>query len=270
MNTPADPFLDALVRGLSADPQVVGLVLAGSSAETSRRDRWSDHDFLVITADGTPEGYRTDLSWLPQGERLPSGDTLAFWFRETPHGLKALYRSGLLLEFAVFDRAEFAACALNHYAVAIDRGGITELARDVHARTAARSAAEAASLPAEPLAQLRALLSLVYIGTGRARRGERLSANVFVRDYATAHLLRLLRAVVLDDGPATAALDDLDPWRRFEQTAPALAAAIDGALALPVDEAGPALLRVADAALRQGWAAYPADETALVLDLLEA
>lgn len=264
MTAPADPFIDALVDGLSADPQVIGLVLAGSSAETSRRDRWSDHDFLVITADGTPEGYRTDLSWLPQGERLPDGDTLAFSFRETPHGLKALYRSGLLLEFAVFDREEFAGCALNHYAVAIDRGGIADLAREIHARSVGGPAAAAP----DPLSSLRAFLSLVYIGTGRARRGERLSANVFVRDYATAHLLRLLRVVVLGDDPATAVLDTLDPWRRFEQAAPELAAGIDAALSLPIEEVGPALLRVADPVLRERWPDYPAQDTALVLDLL--
>lgn len=266
MSEPADPFIDALVASLSADPQVIGLVLAGSSAETSRRDQWSDHDFLVITADGTPEGYRTDLSWLPQGERLPDGDTLAFSFRETPHGLKALYRSGLLLEFAVFDRAEFAACALNHYAVAIDKGGIADLARDVHARTA--TSATAAS--PDPLASLRAFLSLVYIGTGRARRGERLSANVFVRDYATAHLLRLLRVVVLGDDPAATVLDSLDPWRRFEQAAPELGAGIDAALSLPIEQVGPALLRIADPVLRERWPDYPAQDTALVLDLLTA
>jgi hypothetical protein len=270
MHDDSDPFIEALVGGLSADPRVVGLVLAGSSAETSRRDQWSDHDFLVVTDDGSPEGYRTDLSWLPQGERLPDGDTLAFWFRETPHGLKALYRSGLLLEFAVFDRAEFAACALNHYRVAIDRGGITDLARDVHARTLSATATAARSLPAEPLALLRAFLSLVYLGTGRARRGERLSANVVIRDYATTNLLRLLRAVVLGEDPATAVLDDLDPWRRFERAAPALAGRIDTALALPVDQAGPALLRVADAALRDHWPDYPAADTAIVLDLLTA
>jgi hypothetical protein len=261
-----DPFMDALVRELSADPRVVGLVLAGSSAETARRDQWSDHDFLVVTEDGTPEGYRADLSWLPQGERLPDGDRLAFSFRETPHGLKALYRSGLLLEFAVFDRAEFAACALNHYSVVIDRGGITDLAREVHSRT---TSATTISAP-DPLASLRAFLSLVYIGTGRARRGERLSANVFIRDYATAHLLRLLRVVVLGDDPATAVLDDLDPWRRFEQAAPDLAARIDSALARPIEEVGPDLLRVADGELRERWPAYPAQDTALVLALLTA
>ena len=52
-----------------------------------------------VTQDGTPERYRTDLQW------LPDADTIGWWFRETAHGLKVLYRGGLLLEFAVFDQS---------------------------------------------------------------------------------------------------------------------------------------------------------------------
>lgn len=118
---------------------------------------------------------------------------------------------------------------------------------------------------------LRMFLSLVYIGTGRARRGERLSANVLIRDYATGRLLRLA-ADLLPDGTGAggpgAGRDALDPWRRFEQVAPDLAADLDAALARPIDEVGPALIRVADAFLRVRWAEYPADEAAGVLALL--
>jgi hypothetical protein len=148
----------------------------------------------------------------------------------------------------------------------IDRGGIADLAREVHSRTAGAAVAVAP----DPPTSLRAFLSLVYIGTGRARRGERLSANVFLRDYATAHLLRLLRVVVLSDDPTTVVLDDLDPWRRFEQAAPDLAARIDSALARPIEEVGPALLEVADSVLRERWSDYPEQDTALVLSLLRA
>ena len=259
-----DPFLDALVRRLEVDADVVGLVLAGSSAETERRDRWSDHDFLVITADGTPERYRTDLYWLPHA------DDLGFWFRETPHGLKALYRSGLLVEFAVFDRSEFAACALSHYAVAIDRGGIADLADEVHRRTAARQQDVSAHPTAgDALASFRAFLSLVYIGTGRARRGERLSANVFLRDYACGHLLRCARTLLRDSDVRTGGLDPLDPWRRVETVLPDLAAAIDHALARPVEQVGEALLDAADRHLAPGWAGYPRDDADLVRTLLD-
>lgn len=248
-----DPYLDALVSELSADPQVIGLVLAGSSAQTDRRDQWSDHDFLVVTVDDVPEHYRTDLSW------LPDHTDLAFSFRETAHGLKGLYRSGLIVEFAVFDRAEFAACALNHYAVAIDRGGITELAAEVHARSGHPH-------PLDALSSFRAFLSLVYIGAGRARRGERLSANVMLRDYAMANLLRTLHSTLIPEEAAT--VDGLDPWRRIEQVLPGPAAALDAALAHPVDEVGLALLGAAEAVLAGRWPDYPAEEAAVVRGLL--
>jgi hypothetical protein len=250
---PVDPFIAELVGRLEADPQILGLVLAGSSAQTERRDRWSDHDFLVISVDGVPESYRTDLSWLPH-----HGD-IAFAFRETAHGLKALYRSGLLVEFAVFDRSEFAACHLNHYSVAIDRDGIADLAADVRARSLAPADVDVVS-------SFRAFLCLVYIGTGRARRGERLSANVVIRDFATAALLRAVHALLTES--ERSGLDVLDPWRRVEAAVPGLAAEIDAALTLPVDRTGAALLEAADRFLAHRWPDYPAGDTALVLSLL--
>ncbi len=253
MTTAEDPFIRQLLDTLDADPQVVGLVLAGSSAQTGRRDQWSDHDFLVITDDGVPERYRTDLSWLPEPAQI------GYWFRETPHGLKVLYRSGLLVEFAVFDRGEFAACALNHYAVVIDRGGIAEIASEVHDRSMRPR-------PVDRMTQFRNLLSLLYVATGRARRGERLSANVLARNYATDHLLRLLR-VLLPEGDV-GQLDELDVWRRFETADPALAAQIDEALARPVEDAARALLDVADRELTARWPDYPAGETRLIRTLL--
>jgi hypothetical protein len=243
----ADPFLVDLIRRLDADPRVVGLVLAGSSAERSRRDRWSDHDFLVITQDGTPEQLRTDLSW------LPDADDIGYWFRDTPHGLKALYRSGLLLEFAVFDRAEFDACALNHAEVVIDGGGIAEAAASIRERSLAPA-------PMDRMLAFRSFLTLVYIGTGRAHRGERLSANVFLRDFATAHLLRAALGARVPDA--------LDPWRRVEGAWPDLAAAVDAALTQPVTEVGPALLACADRFLSSEWAEFPAGEVDLVRGLL--
>lgn len=257
----SDEFLDALLATLDADPDVVGLVLAGSSADWSRRDRWSDHDFLMVTVDGVQEHYRTDLSWLPDHQDI------GWWFRETAHGLKVLYRSGLLLEFAVFDRAEFATCTLDRYRVALDRcapgepdvPSIAEVAAGVQGRSTAIP-------PVDPVSTLRHFLALVYVGTGRARRGERLSANVFLRDYATLALLRLLQS--LDHG-ATSGSDRLDPWRRVEGTWPDVAAELDAALAGPVDGVGPALLDVAARALPARWAGWPAEDLDLVRGLLE-
>ncbi len=256
MSNGADPFISALVLTLAADSRVLGLVLAGSSAQPERRDRWSDHDFLVITEDGTPEEYRTDLSWLPD-----SAD-IGIWFRETAHGLKVLYRSGLLVEFAVFDRAEFAGCSLNHFAVALDRGGIGELAEQVYSRTGAAAAATTV----DRVARLREALCLVYIGTNRARRGELLSANVFLRDYATAVFLRLLHDLLPSD--AAVELDVLDPWRRVEKADPETAAALDRALGRPVTEVGAAIMDAMEPALNRCWPDWPRQDALLVRELL--
>jgi hypothetical protein len=249
----ADPFIDALVESAEHDPNVVGLVLCGSSAETGRRDQWSDHDFLMITEDGLQESYRTDLSW------LPVHGSIAWSFRETAHGLKALYRSGLMVEFAVFDRAEFAGCALNHASVVVDRGGISDLAAEVRSRSLVPR-------PTDPLNEFRNFLALVYLGTGRARRGELLSANVLVRTFAVEHLLRLVRDLFPDD--LQGRLDQLDVWRRFERLDPSLAAEVDAALALDVAEVGRALMDVAGSHLPGMWPAYPHADAAIVRNLL--
>lgn len=253
MSARGDTFVGALVSGLEADSNVIGLVLAGSSAETSRRDEWSDHDFLVIVTDDA-DRYRNVLDW------LPDHDQLAFSFRETAHGLKALYRDGLMLEFAVFTRDEFAGCALNHYRVAIDRAGIGALAGEIQQRSLSPRAVDR-------FQEFRNFVALVYIGTGRARRGERLSAGTMIRQWAVSHLLPLLTDLLPPDDRRR--LDALDPWRRFETAAPALAADIDAALAEPIEKVGRTLLTIADRELADRWADYPRDELLAVADLLD-
>jgi hypothetical protein len=249
----ADPFISELREHCANDPDVLGLVLCGSSAEAGRRDQWSDHDFLVITADGTPEHYRTELRWLPDHEQI------AFSCRETAHGLKALYRTGLMIEFAVFDRAEFAGCALNHYEVALDRGGVIEAAASIRDRSMTPR-------NVDRLDEFRLFLDLVYLGVGRARRGERLSANVMIRTYATEHLLRLARDLLPVE--RTIDLDALDIWRRLEGADQALAEAVDEALARPVERAARVLLDVAEEYLPGRWPEYPPADVGVVRTLL--
>ncbi|MCC7207592.1 MAG: hypothetical protein IT323_09805, partial [Anaerolineae bacterium] len=106
-------FIDALRTRLEADPRVVGLVLLGSTADKSHApDEYSDHDFFVITTPGAQEHFRTHLDW------LPDPDSIVLAVRETAHGLKILYTSGHILEFAVFDLAEIGAATVNDFAIA--------------------------------------------------------------------------------------------------------------------------------------------------------
>ncbi|WP_420631434.1 hypothetical protein [Candidatus Leptofilum sp.] len=203
-------FTDELTRKLDDDPRVLGLVALGSMAQQDYQpDEWSDHDFFVITIQGVQEDMRQDLSWLPRA------DELVFQFRETEHGVKALYRGGHLLEFAVFNEDELQMARLNRYSILLDKA---ELAPKLAERELATQdfVAHGRSDPEKRFAEF---LINIYVGVGRQARGEELSGRQFIKTYALTHLLHLLA----DFLPAEEAhlLDNLDPFRRFEQVYPA-------------------------------------------------
>jgi hypothetical protein len=224
-------FLEIIRARLEADPDVIGLVALGStSGESPPPDEFSDHDLFVVTRSGAQPRFRTDLSW------LPDPGSLVLSFEETAHGVKALYASGHLVEFAAFDLEELALARVNRYAVLLDRA-------DVAARMARVRAASAAP-PAEDERWLRGqFLTNLVVGAGRAARGERLSGHQLVRVSALGHLVALLRRPLT--GPPAAQLDDLDRFRRLERALPGVSAELDRALVLPVVAAARALLAVA-------------------------
>ena len=224
-------FTERLRARLAAEPDVLGLVALGSmSGEGAPPDAGSDHDFFVVVAPGAQERFRTDLGWLPD----PGAVVLAF--RETAHGLKAIYASGHLAEFAVFDPGELALARVNRYRVLLDRA-------DVGARMARVREATAAAPPADDRWELGQLLAALLVGAGRWRRGERLAGDHRIRSDALSHLLRLLAARVPADDPS--APDGLDPFRRVERAWPRIAAELRDALAADAPAAAAGLLRVA-------------------------
>jgi len=181
-------FTERLAATLTADPKILGLVALGSMAERGRvPDRFSDHDFFVITLDA--EAMRSTTAWLPDSDRI------ALWFRETPHGCKAVYDDGHLIEYAVFTPDELQLARVNDYRVLLDREHIEE-----------RMAALAARVEAPPdRAWLEGMfLAHVLVASRRARRGELASAR-----WMLAHAMRFL-VQLLGGGP-----DNLDPLRRF-------------------------------------------------------
>lgn len=246
-------FTCELSDRLAADPRVVGLVALGSMAGgAAGPDAFSDHDFFVVTAAGEQEAFRRDLGWLPRR----GGIALAH--RETPHGLKVLYDDGHLLEFAVFDLAELSVARVNRYAVLLDRGGVAERMAEVASRR---------EPPRDDTWLAGQLLGNLLVGGGRARRGELLSARLFVSGHAAASLLLLLGRHV--PAPQALLLDDLDPFRRFERVHPRLGRELDEALSRPPLEAALELLDLAGRELSSRLPGWPAAGAAAVRRRLE-
>ena len=234
--TPEDyaKFTERLRERLADDERVLGLVALGSMAAIDYvPDAWSDHDFFVIVASGEQARFRTDLSWLPDRERV------AFSFLETEHGVKVVYDDGHLLEFAVFDDRELDLARVNRYRVLLDRGDLERRMGELRAVTVRATEGSAR----DDVWLFGQFLTNLLVGVGRYWRGERLSGHAFVKKHAVNHLLVLLAR----HAPAERAslLDDLDPWRRFDLVHERLGAEIDALLGEPVPVAASGLLDLA-------------------------
>ncbi|CUR55818.1 conserved hypothetical protein [metagenome] len=241
-----EDYTDRLLRSVSAYDEVEGLVLLGSTAATERVDAWSDHDFYLVVAPGTEEHFRTDLAW------LPDQDQIGFSARETEHGLKVVYRSGQVLEFAVANASDLTGFGGSPFRVVLDRTTVTE-----------RMAAARVPRPGDgdDLADLRIFLALLVIGVGRAARGEELVAGELLRVYAVRRLTDLLRRHA-EPVPGVSA-DPYNPLRRFESAYPRWGRTLGEVLAQPATQCGRSLLDLADAELAPRWPGYPQAEADL-------
>lgn len=244
-------YSESLIDSCEKNPKIIGLVLVGSTAETERVDEWSDHDFFVIAESNDQEPLRSDLSWLPNFEEI------AFWFRETQHGLKVVYNSGEVLEFAIFDCDELRGCTVNHHRLAY---GNEEVERALS--TAKNRLPEV--VVGDDLADFRHFLSVLVIQVGRARRGELLTAGQGIQGAATTALLKVLTRQL----PYDRQLDILDVSRRFEFAHPDIGKVIADALAQQPEQAAIDLLEISEKYLAPLWSDYPHREVQTVKEIL--
>ncbi len=224
-------FTRELVATLSPRPDVLGLVALGSMAEQgSPPDAWSDHDFWLIVVPGAQERYRETHDWLPNARQI-------LWaYRETEHGVKVVYRSGHLLEYAVFDQEELHVARLNRYRILY--GGAHLSARLERLAETSRRLGEGHS-DAFYASQI---LTNLLVGIGRYWRGERLSAHKFIKFDALQNLVILTARRV---SPAVDTLgDNLDPARRFESRFPVLGKQLAGLMDVSLPAAAAGLLDI--------------------------
>lgn len=197
--------LDAIGRALARRPDALGLVGVGSAgAERDRLDAYSDLDFYAVVEAGAKARYLDRLDWLEEA------GPVAYRFRNTVDGYKLLYADGVFCEFAVFTPSELAEAVAPAALVVWSRPGVSLALRPPPARGAA---ADAAWLLGEALTNL-------YVGLGRLRRGEALSAARFIQGYAVDRTLALA-AELWPEGPASR--DPFAPERRVERRFPELA-----------------------------------------------
>lgn len=225
-------FTAQIVTRLQTEPEVLGIVALGSTADAPERapDSHSDHDLWIVTEPGAQERFRASLDWLPEADRI------IFSFRETEHGLKVVYDDAHLIEVAVVGRDELHVARANVYRVLADSADVAQQLEACVRATRGRPKPELAWLHGQAVTHL-------LVGMERWSRGERLSGHRFVRELAVERLLDLVAGVSGTDSPTSGA-DDLDPFRRIEARHPELSREVEQAVASPLPTAAAALLQL--------------------------
>lgn len=225
--------LDAIAAELARHDDALALIALGSvGRETDRIDAWSDLDFFVIVAAGTKRRWLERLDW------LAAAQPIAWHFRNTADGFKALMADGVFCEFAVFEPAELEAIPFAPGRVAWKREG-TDDTIAVPRRPLPRPTTDEAWIVGEALACL-------LVGMTRWHRGEKLSAMRFVQGHA---LDRLIELDALRTRPPAG--DPFTGERRLEARQPAVAAEL-AALAPGYEQTPRAALAMLDALARRG------------------
>lgn len=202
--------IDAIGRALRDSGHGLALIALGSiGRDTDRLDRFSDLDFFAVVEPGHKARYIDRLDW------LAAAHPIAWHFRNTADGHKALMADGVFCEFAVFEPRELDGIPFAPGRVVWRREGIDERIAEP------RKALPEGRLPDETWIVGEAL-SCVFVGLQRWHRGEKLSAARMVQSHAVDRLIELdaLRQ------PAAASAASTDPFtreRRVEARQPSLA-----------------------------------------------
>jgi hypothetical protein len=171
--------LDAIGASLRESGHALALIGLGSvGLETERLDDWSDLDFFAIVEPGHKRRYIDRLDW------LEAVHPLAWHYRNTFDGHKALMADGVFCEFAVFELHELDAIPFAPGRVVWKRDGVdASIAIPRRALPGPRTTDETWIVGEA--------LSCLLVGLQRWQRGEKLSAMRFVQGHALDRLIEL-------------------------------------------------------------------------------
>ena len=194
--------LDEIGQSLEQSSHALALIGLGSvGLELHRLDDYSDLDFFVIVEPGYKHTFINDLEWL--SKLCP----VAYCFLNSPDGYKLLFTDGIFCEFAVFEPDELREIPFAAGRVIWKQPHVSEAIGLPLKRSENHQKRDQNWLVGEALTNL-------YVGMGREKRGERLSATRFIQGYAVDRLMEL---VEFTEESQPVVRDEFSPERRFEQ-----------------------------------------------------
>ncbi len=204
--------LDAIGASLAQSGHALALLGLGSvGEELDRLDAYSDLDFFAIVESGFKAAYINDLSWLARARPL------AFTFQNTRDGNKALFDDGIYAEYAVFEPDELSRIPFHKGRIVWQASGF-DLA-------SVSTSYEPPATPEEHTTEwlLGEIITNLYVGLTRWRRGERLSAMRLIQVHAVDRLLELAPQF---ESASSASADPFALERRCEARYPGFAASL--------------------------------------------
>lgn len=171
--------LQQIADSLKTNPNGLGLLGLGSAGtEIARMDEYSDLDFFAIVAEGYKQAFINDLSWLSDIQDI------AWCFKNTVDGYKLLFSDGVFCEFAVFEPYELAHIEYSEGQFVWRDSSVNETLKAPQKLST--------SFITDESYLLGELLTNLYVGLCRMRRGELISATRFIQVYALDRLINLL------------------------------------------------------------------------------
>lgn len=200
--------LDEIGQSLAHSGHALALIGLGSvGEELHRMDDYSDLDFFAIVETGYKRRYIDDLDW------LSNIAPIAFHFLNSPDGYKLLFADGIFCELAVFEVQEMGTIPFSPGRIVWRREDAPE-----NLQRPSKEPFRGERRPVEFL--VGEAVTNLYVGMGRDKRGERLSAVRFIQGYAVDRLVEL--ADHIEPGQ-NATRDIFVNERRFEARHPIVA-----------------------------------------------
>ncbi|TNF09581.1 MAG: hypothetical protein EP317_00585 [Bacillota bacterium] len=190
--------INLMIQQFKTDEHILCFLGLGSLSNQSRLDDYSDLDFFLIVEKGYKKSYLESLFWLDV-------KPIAYQFKNTQDGYKVLYEDGVFLEFAVFEEEELRTAEFSP-------GKILYMKETFDVSLVEKPLKQKNQTPSDY--RVNEILTNLYIGLLRDKRGEKASGHAFIQVYAMNHIYQLLPTLYLENKEIDR--DQYVPERRIE------------------------------------------------------